>query len=132
YSPIVFDGLTPVGVQGVYYGELLWALAGTGPLHTASVTGGSGVSAWAIGDNVIIDNKGATAITATVTLPAAATHASSYVLTAPALTSKTVTVAGSAVSADGTFTPTPKPVTVTGTRLRVNVPAGSAALVVTD
>jgi hypothetical protein len=131
YSPIVFDGLTPVGVQGVYYGELLWALAGTGPLHTASVTGGSGVSAWAIGDNVIIDNKGTAAITATVTLPASATTASSYVLTAPALTSKTVTVAGSVVSADGTFTPTPKPVTVTGTRLRVSVPAGSAALVVT-
>jgi hypothetical protein len=130
YSPIVFNGLTPTGVQGVYYGELLWKLAGTGTLHTASVTGGTGVSAWAIGNNVFVDNKGPSAITATVTLPASATSASSYVLTAPALTSKTVTVAGSAVSAAGAFTPAPKPVAVTGTRLTVSVPAGSAALVI--
>ena len=131
YSPIVFNGLTPTGVQGVYYGALLWKLAGAGTLHTASVSGGSGVSAWAIGDNVVVDNKGASAITATVTLSAAATAGASYVLTAPSLTSKAVTIAGSAVSADGTFTPTPKPVAVHGKQMTVTVPAGSAALVVT-
>uniref|UniRef100_UPI001E292E1C right-handed parallel beta-helix repeat-containing protein n=1 Tax=Catenulispora rubra TaxID=280293 RepID=UPI001E292E1C len=37
YSPIVFNGLTPTGVQGVYYGALLWRLAGVGALHTTSV-----------------------------------------------------------------------------------------------
>jgi hypothetical protein len=134
YSPIVYSGLTPAGVQGVYYGELLWKLAGTGVLHTASVSGGSGVSAWAIGNNVFVDNKGTEAITATVTLPASAapgTVGHSYVLTAPALTSKAVTIAGSAVGADGSFTPAPKPVAVAGRQLTVSVPAGSAVLVVT-
>lgn len=136
YSPIVYDGLTPTGVQGVYYGELLWKLAGTGTLHTATVSGGSGsggsgVSAFAIGNNVIIDNKGTTAITASVTLPAAATSGSEYVLTAPSLTSKSITIAGSAVSGAGAFTPAPTHVAVSGTRMTVSVPAGSAALVVT-
>ena len=131
YSPIVYNGLTPTGVEGVYYGELLWKLAGPGTLHTATVNGGTGVSAWAIGNNVFIDNKGTTAVTATVTLPATAAAGSSYVLTAPSLSSKAVTIAGSAVSADGTFTPSPKHIAVAGTRMTVSVPAGSAALVVT-
>jgi hypothetical protein len=132
YSPIVYDGLTPTGVQGVYYGELLWKLAGAGTLHTATVSGAAGVSAWAIGNNVIIDNKGTTAITASVTLPAAATAGSSYVLTAPSLTSKAITIAGSPVSGAGAFTPAPTHVAVTGTRMTVSVPANSAALVITQ
>lgn len=130
YSPIAFDGLTPTGVQGVYYGELLWKLAGSGTLHTASVTGSSGVTGWAIGHNVIINNKGTSAITATVSLATPATSGSSYILTAPSLTSTAITIAGSAVSGNGTFTPTPKPITVNGKRMTVTVPAGSAALVV--
>jgi len=132
YSPIAYDGLTPTGVQGVYYGELLWKLAGAGKLHTATVSGATGVSAWAIGNNVIIDNKGTTAITASVTLPAAASSGSEYVLTAPSLTSKAITIAGSSVSGAGAFTPKPTHVTVKGTRMTVSVPAGSAALVVTQ
>ena len=132
YSPIVFDGLTPTGVQGVYYGELLWELAGTGTLHTATVTGATGVTAWGIGNNVFVDNKGTTAITATVTLPAAATAAVEYVLTAPSLTSKAITIAGSPVSGAGAFTPAPTHVAVSGTRMTVSVPANSAALVVTQ
>ena len=48
----------PVGVQGVYYGELLWVLAGTGALHTATVTGANGVLGVGIGNNVIVNNKG--------------------------------------------------------------------------
>lgn len=134
YSPIVFNGITPTGVQGVYYGELLWALAGTGALHTASVqaaTGASDVSSWAIGDNVFIDNEGSSAITASVTLPDRAHAADSYILTASSLASQDVTIAGSAVSADGRFTPSPQRVGVHGTHLTVTVPAGSAALVVT-
>ncbi|WP_194898672.1 glycosyl hydrolase family protein [Catenulispora pinisilvae] len=130
YSPIVFNGLTPTGVQGVYYGELLWKLAGTGPLHTASVTGGAAVSAWSIGDNVFIDNKGSAPITTTITLPAPAATAHAYTLTAPSLTSKAITIAGSTVSGTGAFRPTPTPVPVTGARAKVSVPAGSAVLVV--
>ena len=131
YSPIRFSGLTPIGVQGVYYGELLWVLAGTGSLHAASVSGASGVTAWAIGNNVFVDNKGTSTIKATITLPAAASTAGEYVLTAPSLTSTAITIAGSSVNHSGAFTPAPKAVTVSGRSVVVTVPADSAALVVT-
>jgi glycosyl hydrolase family 79 len=132
YSPIRFSGLIPVGVQAVYYGELLWSLAGTGSLHPATVSGGSGIAAWGIGGNVIVNNKGSAAITATVTLTGTATTAKVYLLTAPSLSSKSITVAGSTVSSSGAFTPVPKSVTVSGGKVVVSVPAGSAALVLTQ
>jgi hypothetical protein len=53
------------------------------------------------------------------------------VLTAPSLTSKAITIAGSGVDAHGTFTPTPQTAAVTGGKVTVGVPAGSAVLVVT-
>ena len=132
YSPILFNGLTPAGVQGVYYGELLWELAGTGALHAASVSGGSSISAWGIGNNVIVNNKGTSAVKATITLPASASSATVYVMTAPSLSSTAITINGSAVSANGSFTPSVIPATVTGNQVVIGVPAGSAALVVTQ
>lgn len=131
YSPIVYSGLTPTGVQGVYYGELLWVLGGTGALHAATVAGGSNVTAWGIGDNVFVDNESTSSLTATITLTAAAGAASEYVLTAPSLSSQAVTIAGSSVSASAAFHPAPTAVTVTGQRVVITVPADSAALVVT-
>ncbi len=131
YSPIVFSGLTPTGVQAVYYGELLWSLAGTGALHTAAVSGGSGVAAWGIANNVVLNNKSSSAITATVKLAAAAARASGYVLTAPSLTSKAITLAGSGVTASGGFHPAPQSLSVSGTTVVVTVPADSAVLVLT-
>src|SRR5947199_4507355 len=89
YSPIAFSGLKPVGVQAVYYGELLWSLAGTGSLHSASVSGGTDIAAWGIGNNVFVNNKGTAVLTATVTLTASASSAKVYVLTGPSMTSKT-------------------------------------------
>ncbi|OLB79167.1 MAG: hypothetical protein AUI14_11150 [Actinobacteria bacterium 13_2_20CM_2_71_6] len=132
YSPIVFSGLKPTGVQAVYYGELLWQLAGSGALHAASVSGGTGVAAWGIGANVFVTNKGGSAIAATITLSATASKASQYLLTAPSLTSKAITIAGAGVNASGAFNPTPQSVTVSGNKVVVNVPAGSAVLVVTS
>jgi hypothetical protein len=132
YSPIFFSGLTPSAVQGLYYGELLWEMAGTGALHAASVSGGSGITAWGIGNNVIVNNKGGAAITATVTLPATASKARTYILTAPSLASTAITIAGSGVSVNGAFSPSPQSVSVSGNKVVVNVPAGSAALVVTQ
>lgn len=131
YSPIRYDGLNPVGVQAVYYGELLWKLAGPGAYHSATVTGADEVTAWGIGNNAFVNNKNATAVTATVTLPKGARHASVYVLTAPALDSKEITIAGSAVAKNAKFTPRPQRVRVTGTKTTVDVPAHSAVLVVT-
>jgi hypothetical protein len=131
YSPIAISGLTPTGVQGVYYGELLWELAGTGTLHSATVSGGTGITAWSIGDNVIVDNKGSAAITATVTLPARADAAVEYLLTAPSLSSTAITIAGSSVSGTAAFHPAPRTLSVSGKKIVLDIPAGSAALIVT-
>ena len=131
YSPIVFNGLTPTGVQAVYYGELLWRLAGTGSLHAATVAGAPDVAAWGIGNNVVVNNKSASVLTVTVKLTAAAATARGYVLTGPSMTSKTVTVAGSAVSASGAFHPSPQALRVSARTVTLSVPAHSAALVVT-
>jgi hypothetical protein len=131
YTPITYSGITPTGVQGVYYGELLWVMAGTGALHVATVSGGSGVTAWAIGNNVLVDNIGSSAVKATITLPASATAASEYVLTAPSLSSHAVTIGGAAVGVSGSFNPTPTSASVSGTTTTVTIPADSAALVQT-
>ncbi|HEY1914060.1 MAG TPA: ricin-type beta-trefoil lectin domain protein [Streptosporangiaceae bacterium] len=128
YSPVTYSGLTPTGVQGVYYGQLLWHLAGTGPYRTATVSGGSDVYAWGIGNNVIIDNEGTKPITAKVTLAASATSGQSYLLTAPSPSSTSVTIAGSAVGVSGSFNPQPTTVKVSGTSATVKVPASSAGL----
>jgi hypothetical protein len=130
YTPITFSGVRPTGVQGVYYGELLWSLAGAGALHTASVSGDSSVTAWGIGNNVFVNNKGTSAISATVTLTATAASAHVYVLTAPSLASTAITIAGSGVNVNGTFNPAPQSVSVSGSKVVVNVPPDSAALVV--
>ncbi|WP_157984464.1 hypothetical protein [Lentzea terrae] len=131
YSPIRYDGLNPVGVQAVYYGELLWKLAGPGAYHAATVSGADEVTAWGIGNNAFVNNKSATAVTAKITLPAEARNASVYVLTAPKLDSKEITIAGSEVAQNGKFTPKPKRTRVSGTTTAVDVPAHSAVLVVT-
>jgi hypothetical protein len=131
YSPIVFAGLRPTGVQAVFYGELLWSLAGAGAVHAATVSGGTGVTAWGVGNNVFVTNKDKVAVTATVTLSRSASHADRYLLSAPSLTSKAITVAGSTVDGSGAFHPQPQALTVAGTKVTVTVPANSAALVVT-
>jgi hypothetical protein len=130
YSPIRFSGLTPAGVQAVYYGELLWSLAGRGKLHPASVSGASNVTAWGISGNAFVNNKGSATLSATITLTGSQSSAKVYVLTASALNSKSITVAGSSVSASGSFNPAPKSVTVNGGKVTVSVPPGSAVLVV--
>ncbi|MEQ0565183.1 glycosyl hydrolase family 79 C-terminal domain-containing protein [Amycolatopsis sp. NEAU-NG30] len=129
YSPIAFAGSVPTGVQAVYYAELLWSLAGTGPVHAATVSGASGVSAWGIGDAVVVNNKSGSALTATVRPAGTVTAADAYVLTAPALTSKAVTIAGSAVTANGDFHPQPRALPVSGGTVTATVPSGSAVLI---
>ena len=130
YSPIMFSGLNPTGVQAVYYAELLWSLAGAGSLHSASVSGASDVTAWGIGANVVLNNKSSAALTATVHLAVSAARAGAYPLTAPSLTSKSITIAGSGVSVTAVFHPTPQQLNVSGNTVTVNVPSGSAVLLV--
>ncbi|GAA3440442.1 hypothetical protein [Kutzneria kofuensis] len=131
YSPIVFDGLTPTGVQGVYYGQLLWALAGAGSLRAATVSGAPNVTAWGIGDNAIVNNTGSSPIHVTVKLAATAHKAEEYVLTAPSLDSTAIAIAGATVGRNGQFTPKPRHATVHGGTVTLDLPAGSAALIVT-
>jgi hypothetical protein len=131
YSPIVFDGLKPTGVQAIYYGQLLWTLAGTGDLHAATVAGAANVTAWGIGKNVFVNNTGADAIHVTVTLAATAHKADEYLLTAPSIDSKAITVAGATVGRNGQFTPRPKHPAVRDDTVTIDVPAGGAALLVT-
>ena len=102
-------------------------------MHNATVSGASGVTAFGIGHNAIVDNKGGSAVTATVTLPATVAGANAYVLTAPSLTSKAITIGGSGVAADGSFHPVAQPLPVSGgTHVTVTVPAGSAVLIATS
>ena len=128
YTPITFSGNTPTGVQGVYYGQLLWVLAGTGAYHSASVSGSSAVTAWGVGRNVFVNNKSTSPVTATITLPASAVSGTEYVLTAPSLSSTAITIAGSPVGANAAFTPKPQAVQVTGNKAVITLPANSAAL----
>jgi len=131
YSPITYDGITPTDVQAVYYGELLWHLAGTGAFHKASVSGGSGVTAWGIGNNALVDNEGDATIATTVTLRASATSAKVYLLTGHALDSPQITIAGSAVAVNGAFTPKPTTVSVSSSRKAVvSIPPHSAVVLV--
>jgi hypothetical protein len=131
YSPIAFAGSTPVGVRGIYYGGLLWTLAGTGGLRRASTVGSPLVSAWGIGDNVILNNKCPWGLRATITLPGPAAHAREYLMTGGgSLRDTALTIAGSHVGPDGRFTPAPVTVPVAGRTLTIDVPAASAVLVV--
>ncbi|KQV12402.1 MULTISPECIES: hypothetical protein [unclassified Kitasatospora] len=141
YTPISFnaDGVTPAGVQSVYYGQLLWKLAGTGRLHKTaitadpSVTASPGVTAWGIGNNVIVNNKSNYPITTTITLADTATSAKSYELGGAQLSTKSVTVGGGTVDANGSFNGTPTNLTVTGTtKVTVTVPAHDATVVITQ
>ncbi|MBV9257983.1 MAG: hypothetical protein JO215_08195, partial [Ktedonobacteraceae bacterium] len=78
-----------------------------------------------------VNNKSTSALAATITLPSSASSAHVYILTAPSLTSTAITIAGSNVSGSGVFSPSPQSVSVSGNKVAVNVPADSAALVVT-
>jgi hypothetical protein len=129
YSPIAFAGIRPTGVRAVFYGGLLWTLAGTGPLRPAAVSGPPLVSAWGIGGNVILNNKNPWPVTVTVRLAVPAAAAEEYLLTAGSLSSTAITLAGSTVDEQARFTPSPRPLAVSGNGLVVDLPAASAALV---
>ena len=132
YTPIAFSGSRPTGVRAVYYAGLLWTLAGTGPLRRASIVGGQLVSAWGIGDRLIVDNKNPWPVTVTAHLTVPAGRVGEYLLTAGSLASRDITLASSTVSADGRFTPAPQRLAATGGTVAFTLPAGSAALIVPD
>ncbi len=141
YEPIMETGGVVVQVHPVYYGMLLFYLAGAGPMVSTTVTTTDAYfTAYAIKANgftsVVLDNKDATnGITATVNLGAAVNSASAIYLegtpagslTAPA---SAVTVAGAGVTPAGVWNRNaPYTQTTSGNTVSVYVPAASAALV---
>jgi hypothetical protein len=96
------------------------------------MVGGQLVSAWGIGDRLIVDNKNPWPVTVTAHLTVPAGRVGEYLLTAGSLASRDITLASSTVSADGRFTPAPQRLAATGGTVAFTLPAGSAALIVPD
>jgi hypothetical protein len=143
YSPIEETAGVVTNAQPVFYGMLLFTIAGTGDLiaTTASAKGADGgslnFSAYAIANmdgttNVVIVNKEAgTSVNATVQVGKSVAAASAIYLQGAGLDATTgVTLAGSPISNAGAWTPgAPVGLTVAGENVGVLVPAGSAVVV---
>jgi hypothetical protein len=141
YSPITDDAAGNVTeVRPEFYGMLLFALAGQGPVYKSTVTVGNSlnVSAYAVGaadgsTNVVIVSKDAkNGIHATIDVGKAITAAGATYLQGPSLSATSgLTLGGVPIDPSGSYSPTagPIPLAVSGTTITVDVPAASAALV---
>jgi hypothetical protein len=138
YSPIYKDKDGRVSPRPEYYGMLAFALAGQGELvkltagetpinlrayATKSAEGHSWVT--------LVNKDLAQEVRINLTLPAGCTTAEAYRLTAPSADSKTgVTLAGTAVSSEGTWTPrVTEKLAVADNAVSFALPAASALLV---
>jgi hypothetical protein len=142
YSPIEeLDGVV-TNANPLFYGMVLFNLAGTGQLLTTTASAGSDAyfTAYALQQTngtlmVVLDNKDDTnGVNATVDVGAAVTSASAIYLSGPtpaSLTSETgITLAGAGITQDGAWTySAPYAMTVTGNNVSVPVPPASAVLV---
>jgi hypothetical protein len=138
YAPIEeVDGVV-TGAQPIFYGMLLFRLAGTGTLlGTSAKAGALNFTAYSVAQadgstNIVLVNKDATtSVQASVDVGASVGSASAIYLRAAALTSQSgVTLGGTAISPAGAWAPgAPWALPVEGHVLKVNVPAASAALV---
>jgi hypothetical protein len=148
YTPIADNDGQVLGPRPVFYGLQLAAMAGAGTLLSTNLNAGSlNVSAYAMqnttgGISLVLVNKDATQnLDLSIALPQAATSATLQLLTqssgqqgsaaSPSLSATTgVTIQGSTITPDGTFTPTaPYQLDITGRQLSCYVPALSAALI---
>jgi hypothetical protein len=137
YAPILEDG-TVMGVNPVFYGMLMMALAGPGNvLVTTASAGNLNFTANTIGAadgsmNVVLDNKDAmSGVVASVDTGTAVQSASAIYLDGPSLGATTgVQLAGAGISAAGVWNPNPPyALSSTGHVVTVTVPPASAALV---
>jgi hypothetical protein len=141
YMPIMETNGVVVAVQPLYYGMLLFSLAGQGPMISTTVTTSNMYfTAYAIKANgftsVVLDNKDATnGVNATVDLGSAVTSASAmYLQGTPAgsltAASGSVTLGGATISTDGVWThDAPYTQTTSGNTVTVYIPPASAAIV---
>jgi hypothetical protein len=138
YTPIAELGGVVSGVKPIFYGMLLFTLAGTGDvLATTANAGAVNFTAYAVSQadgstNVVLVNKDeTTAVETTLTMGADVTAASAQRLLSPSLLALSGTTLGGAdVSVDGAWTAgTPEALVVAGKTVTVNLPAASAAIV---
>jgi len=140
YEPIQENLGVVQAVMPVYYGMLLFYLAGQGSTLATTVTSSNAnFTAYAIdykadgSTSVVLDNKNAsTGVQVTVDVGTAVTSASAIYLqgTAAGLTAPSVTLAGAAVTPQGAWARNPPFIqTTSGNTVSVFVPPASAALV---
>lgn len=132
YTPINEDGTPAPEYYGMlFYHEMTQAGGSQVTTTTANTTN---LDAYAVVGSdgqlrVALVNRNGTASTVAVHTGSSYAQANEISLTAPSLSSLTgVTLGGSSVAADGTWTPTSQPVTVNGTSSAVTVPADSAVM----
>ena len=138
YTPIADRYGVVIGARPLYYGMLLFTLAGTGSLlGTQLAVGGLDVSAYAVrladgSLSLVVVNKEAThGVALAIECPETAGAATLMALTGPALTATTgVEIQGTTVGVDGSFAPlAPYTLASAGREVRCHVRALSAALI---
>lgn len=144
YTAIIDSNGTITGVRPLYYGILMFALAGQGTLYTTNLSAGSlNATAYAVktstGLNIIINNKdSAENLEVTITVPQAVNTATLMVMTqatsgvsGPSLAALSgVTIQGASVGANASFSPSAAYTLTTGsTQLTCYVPYLSAVLI---
>jgi hypothetical protein len=138
YTPIADSGSAVVGPRPEYYAMAMVAQAGPGTTVDATST----PAITNLRTHALLASDGSTRVLlinvdrnvpvhATVDLGVTAATATSLLLTAPTLDVTTgMTLGGATIGVDGTVAPTTSPVTVSGTTVTVDVPTGSALLIV--
>ena len=144
YTAIIDNNGTVTGVRPLYYGILMFALAGQGTLYTCNLNAGSlNATAYAVktsaGLNIIINNKdSAQNLDVTITVPQTVNTATLMVMTqatsgisGPSLAALSgVTIQGATVSASGGFVPgAPYTLSTGSSQLTCYVPYLSAVLI---
>jgi hypothetical protein len=139
YTPIADSNGAVVGARPVFYGMLLFTLAGTGPMVATTATGASSINftAYAVtpadgSTRVVLVNKDATTtVRAAIDVGKTVSSAPITRLVAPSLDATSgLSIGGAPVTPMGTWTPGPtESACATGNLPTVDVPPASAVVV---
>jgi hypothetical protein len=137
FTPIANKGSMIMAVNPIFYGMKLVSMAANGTLLKTDVSDKQDqFSAFAVAGNdgstyVVLDNRDPDdTIAASIEFMKPVSSATSMLLTAPSVTSKEgVTLGGSPIGTDGSWSGRTSPVSVSGNKATVTVPAGSAMFI---
>jgi hypothetical protein len=137
YSPIVHDPTGQCRARPEYYGMLAFALAGKGDLVQLTTDGtNSAFSAYAAKDRTgalwltAINRSFTEPFRLNLHLPPRYSKAALFRLSAPSMKSKDhVTLAGSEVSAEGTWAPSAPGLPISASAVQIELPTGSAVVI---